>query len=102
MEATSSAIFLTPPRTFERAEILRKCVLGRDRFLEAIKMRGDRKRRDEIFEEWLSQLSEDERSSVECGSPAKKLRRKFLAFCQTLSEEEQRAVLRSVLDEIFS
>ena len=23
-----------PPRTFERAEILRKCVLGRDRFLE--------------------------------------------------------------------
>ena len=37
MEATSSAIFLTPPRTFERAEILRKCVLGRDRFLEGDK-----------------------------------------------------------------
>jgi len=37
VEATSSAIFLTPPRTFERAEILRKCVLGRDRFLEGDK-----------------------------------------------------------------
>ena len=41
-------------------------------------MRGDRERRDEIFEEWLSQLSEDERSSIERGSPPKKLRRKFL------------------------
>jgi len=65
-------------------------------------MRGDRERRDEIFEEWLSQLSEDERSTVERGSPPKKLRRKFLAFCKTLSEEEQRAIIRSVLDEIFS
>jgi hypothetical protein len=67
-----------------------------------MKMRGDRERRDEIFEEWLSQLSEDERSSVERGSPPKKLRRKFLAFCNTLSEEEQRAIIRSVFDEIFS
>jgi hypothetical protein len=65
-------------------------------------MRGDRECRDEIFEEWLSQLSEDERSTVECGSPPKKLRRKFLAFYKTLSEEEQRAIVRSVLDEIFS
>ena len=39
--------------------------------------------------------------SVERGSPPKKLRRKFLAFCKTLSEEEQRAIVRSVLDEIF-
>ena len=31
-------------------------------------MRGDRERRDEIFEEWLSKLSEDERSTVERGS----------------------------------
>jgi hypothetical protein len=67
-----------------------------------MKMRGDRERRDEIFEEWLSQLSEDERSSVERGSPPKKLRRKFPAFCNTLSEEEQRAIIRSVFDEIFS
>jgi len=65
-------------------------------------MRGDRERRDEIFEEWLSQLSEDERNSVERGSPPKKLRRRFLAFFKTLSEEEQRAVVRSVFDEIFS
>jgi hypothetical protein len=67
-----------------------------------MKMRGDRERGDEIFEEWLSQLSEGERSSVERRSPPKKLRRKFLAFCKTLSEEEQRAVVRSVFDEIFS
>ena len=65
-------------------------------------MRGDRERRDEIFEEWLSQLSEDEKSTVERGSPPKKLRRKFLVFCKTLSEEEQRAVLRSIFDELFS
>ena len=70
--------------------------------VKAIKMRGDRERRDEIFEEWLSQLSEDERSAVDRGSPPKKLRRKFLTFCKTLSEEEQRAIFRSVLDEIFS
>ena len=69
--------------------------------VKAIKMRGDRERRDEIFEEWLSQLSEDERSTVE-RAPPKKLRRKFLAFCKILSEEEQRAIFRSVLDEIFS
>jgi hypothetical protein len=68
----------------------------------AMKMRDDRELRDEIFEEWLSQLSEDERSAVERGSPAKKLRRKFLAFCKTLSEGEQRTIFRSVLDEIFS
>jgi hypothetical protein len=67
-----------------------------------MKMRGDRERRDEIFEEWLSQLSEDEKSTVERGSPPKKLRRKFLAFCKTLSEEEQRAIIRTVFDEIFS
>jgi hypothetical protein len=71
-------------------------------FQEAMKMRGDRERRDEIFEEWLSQLSEDEKSAVERGWPPKKLRRKFLAFCKTLSEEEQRAIVRSVLDELIS
>ena len=65
-------------------------------------MRGNRERRDEIFEEWLSQLSEDERSTVERGPPPKKLRRKFLVFCKTLSEEEQQAIVRSVLDELFS
>jgi len=65
-------------------------------------MRGDRERRDEIFEEWLLQLSEDERSTVERGSPPKKLRQKFLAFCKTLSEEEQRAIVRRVSTRYFN
>jgi hypothetical protein len=52
--------------------------------------RGDRERRDEIFEEWLSQLSEDERSAVELGSPPKKLRISYEMQARSLRAQGRR------------